>query len=130
MQEGDDGCLAVRDVLLDDDSTVPVVIVSRYRLAERVASRYGCETYLVVDEEQSSAYNRYQIHVRSPDLTLSVTWVIYNPRSFHKGLTALHEFLEQNYPIGKTLGEILISAESVVMGGFYDTSIDQEKQDE
>jgi len=106
-----DAAIVVKEVFLDDDSSVPVVIVSRYRLAQRVASMYGCETFLVVDEERSSLYERYEIHVRAPDVSLSVTWKISNPRLFHKGLSALHEFLEQNYPLGKTLGEVLILGE-------------------
>lgn len=96
---------------LDDGSSVPVVIVSRYRLAQRVASLYGCETFLVVDEGQPSLYDKYEIHVRAGDASLYVTWKVSNPRSFHRGLSALHEFLEQNRPLGKTLGEVLITGE-------------------
>lgn len=102
---------AMQEVYLDDGDAVPVVVVSRYRLAHRVALCYGCETFLVVDEEQSSKFDKFCILVRSTDLSFAVTWKITNPRLFHRGLSSLHELLEQNYPRGLTLEAAMFSLE-------------------
>jgi hypothetical protein len=110
MQKEISGVISDDSVIIDEDQ-VPAVFVSRYRLAERVVSPYGLVVYLVVDEEQSSSSERYSILVRSEDLLFSVPWVISNPRRFHEGLTALHTLCEQYYPLGKTLGELLVSGE-------------------
>lgn len=110
MQQDNFGVVDDDSVAIDDDE-VPVVIISRYRLAERIAGAYGLSTFLVVDEEKSSPYDKYTVMVRSDCRYFSVFWVINNPKRFHEGLVALHALLEQNYPSGKTLGELLVQGE-------------------
>jgi hypothetical protein len=110
MQHEESGVISDDSVIIDEDQ-VPAVYVSRYRLAERVCSPYGLIVYLVVDEEKSSSFERYSIITRTEDHMFSVPWNISNPRRFHDGLVALHTLCEQYNPLGKTLGELLVSGE-------------------
>jgi len=111
MQSTDPSSETLGRLVQVDEDMVPVVIISRYRLAERVVQPYGLDAFLVVDEAETSSMSRYSIICRTHCNTISVPWVIHNPRRFHDGLVALHKILELNFPLGFTLGELLVQGE-------------------
>lgn len=104
---------------VDDDDGIPVVIQSRWRLADCVARSYGMQAFLVdcgVPEKDCPSSPRWMVCVQSECKHWSVPWLISNPRRFHDGLTALYSLLEQVFPSGKTLGEILVSIGQLEQG--------------
>lgn len=98
---------------VDEDDGIPVVISSRWRLADNVARAYGMQAYLVDcgdPEKEFPTAPRWMVCVQSDCKQWSVPWIIQNPRRFHDGLTALYTLLEQVFPVGKTMGELLVSS--------------------
>jgi hypothetical protein len=110
---------------VDEDDGIPVVVSSRWRLADTVARNYGLQAFLVdcgdPDKEFPTA-PRWTIVVQSDCKHWSVPWIIENPRRFHDGLTALYTLLEQMFPSGKTLGELLVSHGDLEPGPLGPTS--------
>ena len=94
--------------LEDGFDGIPVVIVGRLRLADRVAKCYAMRAVLFVDEEQSSPDNRYFSCIVSDDSNWTIPWVITDPTMFHTGLRAIYTLLEQLRPTGKTLGQLFL----------------------
>lgn len=96
---------------VDDDEGIPIVISSRWRLADMVARNYGMQAYLVDcgDPEEDPRLPRWMVCIQSECKHWSVPWIIANPRRFHEGLTAAYTLLEQSFSSGKTLGELLVS---------------------
>lgn len=104
---------------IDEDDGIPVVVRSRWRLADCVARAYGMQAYLVDcgdPEKDHPTAPRWMICVQSDCRQWSVPWLVTNPRKFHDGLTALYTLLEQTFPTGKTLGELLVSFGSLEPG--------------
>lgn len=104
---------------VDDDDGIPIVVKSRWRLADSVARAFGMQAYLVDcgdPEKDCPTAPRWMVCVQSDCKQWSVPWLILNPRRFHDGLTALYTLLEQTFPSGKTLGELLVTVGSLDAG--------------
>lgn len=98
------------DELDEELDGVPNVIISRVRLVDKIATFFGLNGVLMVDDGACPEL-RYVAIARSEEGEMSIPIAIYSIESFNIGIQALYDLLSQFWPTDKTVGSILAMRE-------------------
>lgn len=115
MSEDQLDVITASDVEVDYYERLPVVIRSRWRLAERIAIEAGLTVYLVEDDEEPhhSPY-KYTLLFQSECKHWSVPVTISSHKRFSTGLQAIYTLLFHFFPGMKSFERIMAEGESSV----------------
>lgn len=101
----------------DELERIPLVIIARWRIVERLARAYGVQAFLVHEPDiNPEHYNGWEVAIEDEGI-LKMVWGCKNPRTYHKGLELAHAFLELTYGLGVTLDRAMVLGEVCISEG-------------